>query len=198
MDPATLRHRTADRADAREARRRASRRDLPVRAQVGRVPRHRLPRRIRGLHPEPRPASARSLLSRAARRLSRDAAGWLRARRRDRDRDRRAGSISRPFSFGFTRRPRVWRSWRRRRRRRSSRSTRSRSAAGTCAPCRKASAACCSNERSRMSKPPIHLTPMTRDPAIGVGVARALRRRRPRRRDRQAGGRDATSRASAR
>ena len=67
--PGTGFHRPPDRADARQARRRAARRRrLPVRAQMGRLPRHRLSRRRRRVHPEPRPAAARSLLSRAARR----------------------------------------------------------------------------------------------------------------------------------
>ena len=40
-------------------------RRLAVRAQVGRLPRDRVPRRRRALHPEPRPEAARSLLPRA-------------------------------------------------------------------------------------------------------------------------------------
>ena len=40
---------------------------VPLRAQVGRLSRDRVPRRGRRLHPEPRPAAARPLLSRAAR-----------------------------------------------------------------------------------------------------------------------------------
>ena len=48
----------------------ARRRRLPVRAEVGRLPRHRVPRRRRRVHPEPRPAAARPLLPRAARRAA--------------------------------------------------------------------------------------------------------------------------------
>ena len=79
--------RPADRADARQARDRAAGgRRVSLRAEVGRLPRDRLSRRRRRLHPEPRPAAARSLLSRAARGAARGAARRLRARRRDRDR----------------------------------------------------------------------------------------------------------------
>jgi hypothetical protein len=56
---------------------------LPLRAEVGRLPRHRLPRRRRRVHPEPRPAAARPLLPRAARRAARAAAraaAWSTAR----------------------------------------------------------------------------------------------------------------------
>ena len=44
-------------------------RRVSVRAQVGRLPRHCVSRRVRRLHSEPGPAAARSLLSRAARRV---------------------------------------------------------------------------------------------------------------------------------
>ena len=52
-----------------------------------------------------------------------------------------------------------------------------------------------SERRARLERlladaaPPLHLTPMTRDRATAPRVARAIRGRRPRRRDRQAGGR---------
>ena len=46
-----------------------------------------------------------------------------------------------------------------------------------------------SNSCWRTPTPPIHLTPMTRDRAVAAEWLVALRRRRPRRRDRQAGGR---------
>ena len=65
----------------------------------------------------------------------------------------------------------------------------SRSAARICATRRRTSAARGSNGCSRSAKPPIHLTPMTRDRAAARGVAVAVRGRRARRRDRQAGGR---------
>ena len=48
------------------------------------------------------------------------------------------------------------------------------------------------------ARPPIYLTPMTRDRDAGRGVARALRGRRPRRRHREAAASGRTSRASAR
>ena len=56
------------RADAGKARRRASAgRRLTLRAEVGRLPRDRVSQRRGRLHPEPGPASAGSLLPRAAR-----------------------------------------------------------------------------------------------------------------------------------
>ncbi len=71
----------ADRADAREARDRAARgRRLALRAEVGRLPRDRVPRPRPLLHPEPRPAAARPLLPGARRttcgRACRSAAWW--------------------------------------------------------------------------------------------------------------------------
>ena len=47
----------------------------------------------------------------------------------------------------------------------------------------------CSSSCWRSATPPIHLTPMTRDPRRGARLALALRRRGSRRRDRQARGR---------
>ena len=52
---------------AKAGRRPARRRRLAVRAEVGRLPGARLPRRRRGLHPEPRPQAARPLLPGARR-----------------------------------------------------------------------------------------------------------------------------------
>ena len=73
-----------DRAHAREARHRAAPgRGLAVRAEVGRLPRPRVPRRRPVLHPEPRPEASRPLLSRARGLLSRRAcpsAAWWTAR----------------------------------------------------------------------------------------------------------------------
>ena len=63
---------------------------------------------------------------------------------------------------------------------------------------RRPSAAPCSRSCSRASKPPVHLTPMTRDRAVALRLAGALRRRRSRRRHREAGVGDRTSPASAR
>ena len=83
---------------------------------MGRLSRDRLSRRIRGVHPEPRLAPARSLFSRAARRLFSAAARRLRHRRRDRDRDAVTVSISMRCRCVSIPRLRAWRSWRRRRR----------------------------------------------------------------------------------
>ena len=81
-----VRHSAADRADAGEAGRRDPvRRWVPVRAEVGWLSRDRVPRRDGRVHPEPRPAAARPVLSRAARALPRAAARRVRHRRRDRD-----------------------------------------------------------------------------------------------------------------
>ena len=55
---------------------------------------HRLPRRRRGVHPEPRPQAARPLLPRAGRAAAGRAPGALRPRRRDRHRRPTAGSTS--------------------------------------------------------------------------------------------------------
>src|SRR4051812_24578579 len=77
---------TTDRADAREAGRRAAARGrIPVRAEVGWLPRDRLSRRRR-LSAEPRPAAARPLFSGAARSARGAIAERLRGGRRDRDR----------------------------------------------------------------------------------------------------------------
>src|SRR6188472_2184864 len=54
---------------------------------MGWLSRDRVPRWRRCLHPEPRSAAARSLLSRAARGMRRRIAGRVRGRRRDRDCD---------------------------------------------------------------------------------------------------------------
>ncbi len=70
--------RAAARADAGEGLRRAARRRwLAVRAEVGRLPGDRLPRRRRGPDPEPRPQAARSLLpgARGARSVPRSRSG---------------------------------------------------------------------------------------------------------------------------
>ena len=130
---------------------------------MGRLPRDRLSRRRRGVHPEPRPAAARSLLSRAARRAcSRglpdgcvvDGEIVIATPR---------GSTSTRCSCGCIRPRRAWRSWRRRRRPRSSRSICSPS---TGSDLRDAPQ---HERRARLERllasvqPPIHLTPMTRD-----------------------------------
>ena len=128
-----------------------------------------------------------ALLARPARRL--------RARRRDRHRRRRTASTSTRCSCACIRRRRAWRSSRRRRppsfvafdaargRRRA-----------ICATRRRASAARALERLLADVEPPLHLTPMTRDRAQARRVAGALRRRGPRRRDRQAGGRHLSAR----
>ena len=116
--PRPLMLEAAHRADAGEAvRRAAGRRRLALRAQVGRLPRHRLQRRRRRLHPEPRPEAARPLFPGAARRAARGPARALRGGRGDRDRDATRASTSTSCSCACTPRPRGWRSWPRRRRR---------------------------------------------------------------------------------
>lgn len=80
-----LPHRPSRRADARQGRERDStHRRCALRAQVGRLPRHRLSRRRRGVHPESRPQAARPLLPRTARRP---------AGRRTEPVERRQGSV---------------------------------------------------------------------------------------------------------
>ena len=167
------------------------------RAEVGRLSRDRLSRRRRGLHPEPRPAAARSLLSRAARRAAGRAARRLRARRRDRDRHAARPRLRRAADAAASRRlarrqaregdaGRVRRVRRARRRRAGSarrRAARAPRAAGAAARRRQAADSPDADDaRSR----------------AGVGMAVAIRGRRPRRRDRQARRRRPTSPASAR
>ena len=79
------------------------RRRLAVRAQVGRLPGARVPRRRRGLHAVARPQAARPLLPRAGRSAARRPAGALRPRRRGRHRPRRRASTSRRCCCGSTR-----------------------------------------------------------------------------------------------
>ena len=81
----------ADRADAGQvgqgsARAGVGRRRPALRAQVGRLPLHRLPRRRRGRAVQPRRAAADPLLPRGRRGGARAAAGAVRRRRRDRHR----------------------------------------------------------------------------------------------------------------
>src|SRR5437016_13678447 len=81
--------RAADRADAVEGRGGAARgRWLALRAEMGRVPRHRVPRPRPCLPPEPRPETPRSLLPRAPTCLPGPPSRALRRRRGDRDRRR--------------------------------------------------------------------------------------------------------------
>ena len=110
----------AHRAHAREARHRAAgRRGLAVRAEVGRLPRHRLQGRRRGVHAEPRPEAARPLFPRAVGHAAGEPARALRGRRGDRHRLRPRPRLRRCCSCGCTRRRRGWRSSPRRLRPRS-------------------------------------------------------------------------------
>ncbi len=113
---------------------------LAVRAQVGRLPCRRLPRRRRDLHPEPGPQAARPVLPGARGALPRAAPGAMRAGRRGGDRTRRAGSTSRRSSFGSTRPRPGCGCWRPSRRPRSWRGTSSRWTTKTFVACRRASA----------------------------------------------------------
>ncbi len=82
-------------ADAREAGARAADGDQwAVRAEVGRLPLHRLPRRRRHRARQPQRAAAHPLLPGARRAAARRAARPGGRRRRDRDHDRRTGSTS--------------------------------------------------------------------------------------------------------
>src|SRR5262249_42792205 len=86
---ADLPARATDRADAREARDRApGGRRLALRAEVGRLPRARVPRPRSLLRAEPRPPSARPVFPRAGGGVPPQPPAALRGRRRDRDRDR--------------------------------------------------------------------------------------------------------------
>ena len=173
-------------------------RRLPLRAQVGRLSRHRVSRRRRRLHPEPRPEAARPLLSRAARRAAGAAAGRcvvdgeiVIATPR--------GSTSTRCSCACIPRHRGSPSSRKETpasfvafdllavgRRRISR----RAAA--------ASAARGSRRCSPASQPPLYLTPMTRDRDVAARLAAAVRRRRARRRRSPSPRTRRISRASAR
>ena len=150
------------------------------------------------LHPEPRPAAARSLLSRAARGAARRAAEGLRARRRDRDRDgararlRRAAAAA--ASGGVARGEAREGNALLVRRLRSAGGRTARNLHGDAAgraPRRL-------EELLAEIETPVYLTPVTRDRAVALDWLDALRRRGPRRRDREAGRASPTSRASAR
>ena len=164
-------------------------RRLAVRAQVGRVPGARVPRRRRAVHPEPRPEAARPLLSRARRAAQGEPARAMRPRRRGRDRRRRrapvrgapaphppgrvAGEDARRGEPGELRRVGPARA----------RATR------TSGTCRRASAgrgwSRCSR-RCRAAHPPDARDP---GPSPRRGLVRPVRGRRPGRRRRQAAGR---------
>ncbi len=185
-------HRAADRADAGEAGRRAARRRcVPLRAEVGRLPRHRVSRRratsfiqsrdLRPLDryfPELHDVAARAVCPTGC---VVDGEIVIATPRRARLRCAAAAAAS----GGVARRE----AGAARRRRRSSRSICWPSTAATCATRRRTSAARCSSEllaSVAAADPPDADDARSR---AGRRVARAVRRRRPRRRDRQAGGR---------
>ena len=100
------------------------RRGLALRAEVGRVPLHRLPRRRRRRAGQPQRAAADPLLPRAARAAAASVARALRGRRRDRVAPPAAtGSTSTRCCSASTRPSRGSTGWPRRPRRRSSPST---------------------------------------------------------------------------
>src|SRR5690348_9697713 len=70
---------TSGRADAVETGTAARRADVDVRAEMGWLPRARVQRRRRAVHPEPRSEAARPLLPRARGDAAREPAGALRA-----------------------------------------------------------------------------------------------------------------------
>ena len=139
-----------------------------VRAEVGRLPRDRVSRRDRRLHSEPGPAAARSVFSRAARRLSRTAAAPAACSTARSSSPRRAVSTSTRCNCGCILPPRGSRSSRKRRPPASSRSICSRLTAAICAASPQV------ERRARLEallgnvRPPIHLTPTTRDRAVAA------------------------------
>ena len=165
---------------------------------MGRLPLHRLPRRRRGRARQPQREAAdpvlpggrrggprrscRSAASSTARSSSPPARGWT---------SRRCCSASTRPTRGCgcspSRRPRP-----------SSPSTCWPSATSRCSSARRPSAGRCWRRRWRAAAPPVHLTPVTRDPARGAGVVHRLRGRRARRRDGQAAAAARTSRTSGR
>ena len=141
---------------------------LALRAEVGRLPRHRVPRRRPALHPEPRPEAARPLLPRAGGDPPGEPARALRGRRRDRDRRPSTASTSTRCSCASTRRPRAWPSSRPRRRRRSSPSTCWPRATTTCAPRPQAERRRAAGAGARRApRGRVHLTPVQPRPRGG-------------------------------
>ena len=92
------------RTDAGQAGPGAARRGGPLlRAQVGRLPVHRLPRRRRRRPGQPQREAAHPVLPRAGRVAAGQPARAVRGRRRDRDRRARTASTSTPSPSGSTR-----------------------------------------------------------------------------------------------
>ena len=159
------------------------RRRAALRAEVGRLPLHRVPGRRRDRARQPRHQAPDALLPRGRRRRPRAAARAVRPRRRA---DRRVGDrleFERSRSAS-TRPSRGSRSSPRRRRRRSSRSTCSRSTTSRCPdPARRAT--CAARARRSRIAPAVHLTPRRRS-GEAAQLVRAVRGRGPRRRRREA------------
>ena len=191
----------AHRADARQAVRRAARgRRLALRAEVGRLPRARLPRRRRASTSRAATASRSTATSPSWRAAARARCpqrcvldGEIVIAEPARARFRRAAAAHPPGGVARCKllaqeTPASFVAWdllalgdedlRARAARRAARAA--------------------SRRRSAGARPPVHLTPATRDRARRARLVHALRGRRPRRRDRQARRPAPTSRASAR
>ena len=164
-------------------------RRLAVRAEVGRLPLRRLPRRRRDRAGQPQRAAVHPLLPRAARAAARRAPGSVRRRRRD----RRAGErrprprLRRAAAAHPSRRSRASAASPPRRRRRSSPSTSSPSATRSLLDTPLA------ERHARLvdalaldPAQPVYLCPSTTDADVARRLVRRVRGRRPRRRDRQA------------
>ena len=144
------------------------RRRLAVRAEVGRLPRDRLPRRRRDLHAVARPQAARPLLPGARRAAPGGAARALRPRRRDRHRARRGAPVRVAAPAHPSRRVAGEDAGRGVARAASWPGTSSRSVTRTCATRPQG------ERRARLeavlgaARPPIHLTPATLDRATAA------------------------------
>ena len=135
---------------------------------MGRVPHPRLPRRRRGLSAEPRREADEPLLPRAAGAARGAAAGAGRAGRRDRHRRRGRAASSRPCSCASTPPPRGWRCWPSRCPPRSCSGICWRSATRTCARRRSRRRRQQLEQALAGVRPPVHLTPATRDRALAL------------------------------
>ena len=145
------------------------RRRLAVRAEVGRLPLHRVPRRRRHRAGQPQRAAVHPLLPRAARPAAGVAARTAASStaRSSSPTATAAASTSTPCCSASTRPSRACAGWRPRRRRRSSPSTCSPSATTCCSTgrCRSAATRCCGRSAP---EPPVHLTPASTDPAVAA------------------------------
>ncbi len=161
---------------------------LDLRAEVGRLPGARLPRRRRALHPVARPQAAEPLLpgARGAAAGARRPRRALRARRRGRHRHvPTAASTSTRCCCASTPRRRESRCWPRRRPPRSSPSTASPTATDDLREPPRSPSVARACERL-IADPPasVRLTPSTDGPGDGAALVRRLRGRRPGRGDR--------------